>query len=285
MTTTTHHERMHPTVVAFLRHLADIGRAPSTITTYRIALTRAGNELPSGLLALPEEIEAWLGTLNTASTRAVYGAALRSFYRWCLRRRWISENPTVDLEPVHRPRRLPRPCTLGEVRQLLGQASEPARLCILIAAYAGARCVEVARLQRDHVTEESTRLHGKGDKERLVPTHAGLWAAVRDRPPGPLVQQNAHAISELVAVECDRVGMPEVTMHRLRHTAGTIWMQATGDLRVVQELLGHASVATTQVYTAVANEAMRRAVCAMPDLTASGAASTGDGPDPGAGRP
>lgn len=262
-------------VQAYLAHLAAIGRPATTIGTYRCALRLAGRELAAGLLSYDYEIETWLAT-RTIPTRAVYRAALRSFYTWALKRKLVSENPAAELEPVHRLQRQPRPVPLDRVQRILAEAREPVRLWVVVGLYAGARCCEIARLAREDVDEQTVILHGKGDRERIVPTHPELWSAVRDLPPGLVAEgRSAHYISWRAAAEMDHIGLPDVTMHRLRHTAGTAWQRATRDIRVTQELLGHASPATTAVYAAASNEDMRTAVLSMPALTAEAATAVG----------
>lgn len=260
---------------AYVAHLSTLGHPDTTTQTYRAALNRAARELPAGLCAVPDELLAWLATLRSASARQTYRAALRGFYDWAINRGGLQgANPAAGLPTVRRKRGLPRPCTLDELATILDRARQPVRLWAMLAAYAGTRCCEIARLRREDVTETMTWLHGKGDKQRQVPTHPAVWAAVAGLPPGLLAGgRNAHCVSHRGAAEFDRIGLPEVTLHRLRHLAGTLWQAATGDVRVTQELLGHASVATTMVYTAVSNTQMRAAVLAVPTLSASAAAA------------
>ena len=162
---------------------------------------------------------------------------------------------------------------------------------MLIAAYTGARCCEFARLRREDITPDWVHIHGKGDKPRQVPTHRDLLVAA-DRLPDGLIcgGLNRRQVSREIARECDMIaqaqGRPElgtVTAHRLRHTAATVWQRTIRDPRVVQELLGHADLATLQVYTGVDEQRMRQAVAGMPTLTGevTGSASP---PGPAAGR-
>lgn len=242
----------------------------TTVRTYATALRNAHRELPHGLPCadLPE-IQAWLFARGwKPATRATYQGAIRGFFAWCGRAGHLDKNTAADLPRVKRGRRLPRPTTDEETRRILTEAAEPVRLWSLIAAYAGARCVEISRLDRVDITEQTTRLHGKGDRERLVPTHPALWAAVRDLPPGLLAGgRSAHYISQACRLEYANLGLsgpPPVTAHRLRHWAGTTWLTACDNLRAVQELMGHASPATTAGYTLAAPAVMRAAVAAAP---------------------
>jgi integrase/recombinase XerC len=278
MSTTGKTHPMHP-MHLYLRHLTDIGHPATTVDTYAVALRRAAAELPAGLRAYDHELEHWLGGCGAPSTRNVYRAALQGFYRWAVRQEHIDQDPAAGLAPVRLRRGVPRPASLAELGSILEHTVDPVRLWAVLAAYAGARCIEIARLDRRDVTEQTVRLHGKGDRERLVPTHPQLWAAVCGLPGGLIAGgRTRRQVSSRAAAAFDHIGLPDVTMHRLRHLAGTLWQQATGDIRVTQELLGHASVATTMVYTAVSDEAMRRAVLAMPAVTGAAAESSADDP-------
>lgn len=283
---TMRQDRVMQPADAYLAHLTAIGHPKTTIDTYRCALRRASIELPAGLLSVHDEIEQWLATRRASSTRNVYRAALRGFYEYALRRGMISENPAADLAPIKRRTGLPRPVPLDQLAHILENAAEPERLWYTVAAYAGARCCEIARLDRADVDEHTIYLHGKGDRERLVPTHPMVWAAVRDLPQGPLAGgRNAAAVSSRGNRRLDRLGLPAVTMHRLRHTAGTLWQAAVGDTRVTQQLLGHASLQTVQIYTAVSDTSMRAAVLAMPSITVGAATAADAGSEPGAAAP
>lgn len=278
MITTSEDHAMHiPTkdlaeVEAFLAHLRTNGYPATTIATYASPLRRAAVELPHGLMAEPEEIQAWLGRPGLArNTRASYQRALRSFYRWAIGTgRLIGANPMDGVPVISTRRGLPRPVPPDQLQILLTKARQPYRLWALIAAYAGLRCVEVARLERDDITEQAIYVLGKGDKPGVVPTHPELWEATRALPRGLICEgATPKRVSANINRQCDRLGLADVTAHRLRHTAGTIWQRATGDVRVTQQLLRHASPTTTAVYTAVSDEAMRAAVMAMPTLNGS----------------
>lgn len=260
---------------AFLRHLTVTGRSPGTVSTYSYGLRAAAAAMPAGLAgAYPEEIEEWLAGYSNPSTRSTYYSALSSFYTWCVRKRRLKTNPAAEIEPPRRPRRLPRPVVHEQLQTILSQARQPIRLWSLIAAYAGARCIEISRLGRDDITETVTYLYGKGDKPRAVPTHPEVWRATRDLPPGPVAPHSAHYISERCSEEYRRLGLRGVTAHRLRHWSATWALVASGgNLRAVQEFLGHSSPAITQLYTAVSDSAMRSAVVGLPTFETATAAS------------
>jgi integrase/recombinase XerC len=250
---------------AWLTHLELAGHPATTVATYRSVLTRAARELPHGLCAEPPEIVAWLGAHRAANTRAGYATALRAFYRWCLAGGRITVDPTAGL-PVPRQRRgVPRPVTDAELAALLGRARQPVATWCTLAAYAGLRCCEVSRLAAADITEQVVYVLGKGDKPRAVPTHPLVWAAAVALPPGPVAGGRTPAtVSHRIAGEARRLGLAGVTAHRLRHHFATRTLEAGGNLRVTQELLGHSSPATTAVYTQVSDVAMRAAVLGLP---------------------
>jgi site-specific recombinase XerD len=260
---------------AFLAHLRPEVSA-KTYRLYRGVLNNAHRDLRNGVvIACEDELREWLwGRELAPKSRNVYTTALRRFHTW-LRIRGLSDyNPTEMLPMPRLPRRLPRPVPLDQLHIVLTRTRYPERLWCTIAAYTGARCVEIARLDRSDITERSTRLYGKGSKERTVPTHPTLWAAVRGLPPGPVASivsaDPATSVSHRIAAQCRRVGpdwSPRVTAHRLRHTFATEVLRRTRDLRLVQELLGHESPADTAIYTQVTPEWMDRAVADLPDWT------------------
>lgn len=155
-------------VQSYLDHLTRIGHPKTTVDTYRCVLRGAARALPYGLgRALGEEIETWLAGYGR-STQITYGAALRGFYRYHQRTgNLLGDDPTADLPRVKRPRRRPRPVEHDQLARILQHARAPVWVWALIAAYQGARCVEIARLDRADFTEAVTYLHGKGDAERL----------------------------------------------------------------------------------------------------------------------
>lgn len=250
--------------------------AARTYEKYSLILARAQRQMPHGVVAPSEtEIRTWLwGQDCGPAYRAQQDCAIRHLHRW-LRRRGISSiDPTEFLSRPKQQRGIPRNVPADQVARILTRAREPVRTWCTIAYYAGARDCEIAGLDRADITEQATRLPGKGGKERMVPTHPALWRKVEPLPAGPVAQLNAkdraNAIGRRISRECDRIGLPDVTAHRLRHTIATDLLDATGDLRLVQDFLGHASPATTAIYTRVSSARMSAAVIALPDLVTSG---------------
>jgi site-specific recombinase XerD len=249
-------------------YLADLVHtaAAGTVATYTTALRMAHRHLPAGVVvATTAELRAWLTSRDWApATRSTYRAALRSLHRWLIDRDYSDYDPSARLPRVKIPYRLPHPTSDEETRQLLA-SPEPVGRWALIAAYTGARCVEISRLRRADVSQESVRLDGKGDRERLVPCHPLVWAELRDLE-GPLADGcTPKMVSDRGRHRCRRLHITG-GLHRLRAWYATTLLARGANLRTVQELLGHASPTTTQVYTLVPAAALTAAVNGLPDL-------------------
>lgn len=229
------------------------------------------------------------GAPLAASSTARVVAAVHGWHRFCVLEAWADADPSAAVRPPAQPRRLPRAMSVDDVGRLLdaaGQGEGPVPLrdrALLELLYStGARISEVVGLDvddldldRDHA---SARLLGKGGKERVVPVGSFARDAVeaylvRARPAlaaggrgtpavflntrgARLSRQTAWAVLRQAA---RRAGLPadEISPHTLRHSFATHLLAGGADVRVVQELLGHASVTTTQIYTHVTPDSLR----------------------------
>lgn len=248
----------------FLDHLATV-RSPRTVRTYGKALWAAHRELPAGVpTAVDYEIAAWLDRYESANTRRTYLSAFRKFAEWAVQYDKISSNEAVKVARASLPESLPDPCEDQELAAILAGAREPYRTWSLIAAYCGARCIEVSRLLREHVTSERTELLGKRDKLRRVPTHELVWAAVRELPTGPVADgRDETYISHRLRAEYLRLGV-DVKPHQLRHWYGTTLVANGAGIEEVKELMGHSRLTTTLGYVRVASPRLRAAVSRLP---------------------
>ncbi len=219
-----------------------------------------------------------------ATSLARLQSAVRGWHRFLEWEGIEAENPATGLRPPKTPQRLPKALTIDQVERLLAapSAEDPIGIrdrALLELLYAtGARVSEAVGLDVDDVTQgELLRLRGKGDKERIVPLGSYARAAIdayltRVRPllaakgrasaklflgarGAPLSRQSAWLIIRAAAEGAQITA--EVSPHTLRHSFATHLLQGGADVRVVQELLGHASVATTQIYTHVSVDALR----------------------------
>jgi integrase/recombinase XerD len=250
----------------------------------------------SGLAEVAEEhVAGFLAVLRAGSTehpplsatsagRAV--VAVRGLHRFALREGWTPGDPSAQVRPPTPARRLPKAISVEEVTRLLA-AAEAGEVPLALRDHAllellygtGARISEVVGLAVDDLDRVAglVRLDGKGGKQRIVPV--GSYAAkavsdylVRARPElaakgrgtpalflnargGPLSRQSAWSVLRAVAA---RAGLTmELSPHTLRHSFATHLLEGGADVRVVQELLGHASVTTTQIYTLVTVDQLR----------------------------
>jgi integrase/recombinase XerD len=239
----------------------DVHRA--TVTLYLLGLRRRG---------------------LAGSTVARRLAALRSWTRYLLREGVIEDDPTLDVAAAHRPRRLPGVLTVEEVERLLAQprGDGPAALrdrAILELLYAaGLRVGELVALDVGdvHLDVEYVRCVGKGAKERIVPIGAAAVRALQrylaharpvlarrrvtaalflNRRGGRLSRQSVWG---LLRASARSAGIRKpVGPHTLRHSFATHLLDGGADLRAVQEMLGHASVTTTQIYTHLTRSRLR----------------------------
>lgn len=241
----------------------------------------------------PVEVTQFVRELSASQARssvARHVVSVRTFHQFCAEEGLAEANPAVDVPPPKLEQRLPKALTVDEVTRILDapDRTEPAGLrdaALLELLYGtGARVSEVCGLDVDDITTALTepdagiRLFGKGGKERVVPL--GSYAAkavsdylVRGRPTfaeaarkhtpalllnqrgARLSRQSAWAVIQRAAEQAKVTA--DVSPHSLRHSFATHLLDGGADLRVVQELLGHSSVATTQIYTLVTIEHLR----------------------------
>ncbi|QNE17863.1 site-specific tyrosine recombinase XerD [Kribbella qitaiheensis] len=225
----------------------------------------------------------------TASSAGRTVVAVRGFHKFCLREGLTAVDPAAAVKPPTPPQRLPKALSVDEISRILtaaaGAEAEPAVLATRDAALleflygTGARISEAVGLDVDEVDLETgtVLLRGKGSKERVVPVGSYARVAlsayqVRGRPDlvgrgrgshalflnargGRLSRQSAWTVLRRAA---ERAGIAkEISPHTLRHSFATHLLDGGADVRVVQELLGHASVTTTQVYTLVTVDKLR----------------------------
>lgn len=202
------------------------------------------------------------------TTRHSIRASLRVFYGWAHATGRMMTNPAHLLPTFSPPLGQPRPAPASALASGRATGDPRVRLMVELAATVGMRCGEIAQAHTSDLRETldgwSLLIHGKGSKLRTVPLNPGLAVTLRALPRGYLFpgRIDGHLspsyVSKLVSG-----ALPDAwTAHTLRHRFASASYSADRDIRAVQLLLGHASVATTQVYTAVPDDALRRAVAA-----------------------
>lgn len=279
----------------YLRHLTlERGLSKNTLSAYRNDLTKyfeylAGlNKEPAS--ATSRDIEGFsqhLLSSHSASSRARLMASLRGYHKYLVFEGVRLDDPTKPLRSPKLQLRLPKALSQEQVLRLI-ESSGPApddetsdylrlrnRAILELMYSTGARVSEIVNLDLDEVDDSGLmRVRGKGSKERLVPVGSFAKAAldaylVRSRPllatkgtsrslflnqlGGRLSRQSIWEIIQRAAKPLEI----EVSPHSLRHSFATHLLEGGADVRVVQELLGHASVTTTQIYTMVTIDTLR----------------------------
>lgn len=255
------------------RHCARLrqrGLSDNTINKRRELLARVDRDLPMGLeCATVEELSNWLARPGwSRETRANYYGHVAGFFAWATDDNdpHLDWNPALSLTRPRVPKGVPKPVTDDELVEALRTGGDWT-VAILLAAYAGLRCCELASLARRDVNAATITVTGKGDKTRVIPTAAIVWDAVSGMT-GKLIPGTAAQVSVRARDHFDRVGLPDLTLHRFRHWFATTMLQAGADLKTVSELLGHASPATTARYCQISDRQRATAVATLPVLMA-----------------
>lgn len=198
-----------------------------------------------------------------AEARKSARSTLAAFYSWAFRMGRIDRDLSVHLPRVRTGTGSPRPVPRPVADAALDHLDERERLMLMLALYAGLRCCEIARLRWDDIDGGRIRVNGKGSRIRLVPIHPALEPLLVGGEgwmfPGPHGHLSAAHVSKLLS----RALAGRWTGHTLRHAFATSALAASGDLRAVQMLLGHASPSTTARYTAVADDRLAQVVAAI----------------------
>jgi site-specific recombinase XerD len=218
------------------------------------------------LTATTEDVIAWLENPGwKPNTRQAARASLRSFYRWATETDLVAKDPTTKTRPVKVPPRAIKEAPQEALLTALERVGERDRLAIMLAAYAGLRRAEIAGLHADNIGDRMLTVTGKGSKTRRVPIHPLLEAPLRQvKERGGYVFPGADGWGPVGADAMGRRiarALPDQwSAHSLRHYyAGNVY-RASHDIRAVQQLLGHASIATTQIYTHIDDDELHRAV-------------------------
>jgi integrase/recombinase XerD len=257
----------------YARYLAEVGITDPTEV--------AAEDLEAFLVWLRDQRSA-TGQPYASSSRARAVVAVRGFHRFLLHDQLSDRDPAASLPTPRTARSLPKALSLSEVERLLAApvGDTPLRLrdrAMLELLYgAGLRISELVGLDVDDLDrrEQLVAVRGKGDRDRLVPYGEPAAEAVdawlvrgrpRLHPRVPAVFLNARGgrltrqgAWKLITGHAERVGLGErVSPHTLRHSFATHLLDGGADVRAVQELLGHASVTTTQIYTLVSRAALQ----------------------------
>lgn len=227
-------------------------------------------------------LEVWFAHQNqwAQETRRGYRTSATKFFGWAHAAGHIPIDPSTKLPPVKPGLPTPNPAPDRIWKEALIAADARTTVMLHLACGAGLRRAEVAQVHSDDLREGFSGyqllVHGKGAKDRLIPISDEIAAMVLAGPGGHTPghgdrgflfpgADGGHLSARWVGKLC-AAAMPGVwTMHKLRHRFSTRAYQRTRNLRALQQLLGHASVATTQIYTAVDDDEMRETMLAASD--------------------
>ncbi|HXV69353.1 MAG TPA: site-specific tyrosine recombinase XerD [Nitrospira sp.] len=279
----------------YLRQLrVEGGLATNTLESYRRDLTTWQQYLAQHRLCMahaipPQVVVAFLAWLRqkplAPSSIARMVSAMRGWFRFLTREGIVAENPLRNLATARRPARLPKTLTTQEVTSLLDLPARPTpedcrdRAMLEVLYASGLRVSELVGLAVSQVDLHvgCLRVMGKGAKERLVPMGQAARDALaeyavharpmllRGRPSRALfVSRRGGALSrqacwKLLRQRARRAGiMKPISPHMLRHSFATHLLEGGADLRVVQAMLGHADIATTQIYTHIERRRLKQ---------------------------
>ena len=261
---------------------AEKGRSRNTLDAYKSDLIATQDAIGDLLNATSDDIQNYLSGLNEKPSSITRRAScLRTFYKFLMLEKIIKTNPTANLELPKRGRALPKYLSPEEIELLISSAGDiktSVRLrCMLELLYAsGLRVSELCELPMSANLGDRLLIHGKGAKERLVPMHEGAqsalhkWIELRGDTDSkyvfPTYSKTGHITRDgffkilkkcavLAGIDPNRV-----SPHVLRHSFASHLLAGGANLRVIQTMLGHEDISTTQIYTHVLPEKLRETV-------------------------
>jgi integrase/recombinase XerD len=261
---------------------AEKGRGKNTLSAYTSDLKHAQEQIGDLLNATSDDIQNYLSNMDEKpSSIARKASALRTFYKFLMLEKIITKNPTMNLELPKRGRALPKYLSPKEIELLISSAGDiktSVRLrCMLELLYAsGLRVSELCELPLSANLGDKLLIHGKGAKERLVPMHEAAqealhkWLDIRgdidskyvfptNSKTGHITRDGFFKILKKCAVLAG-IDPHRVSPHVLRHSFASHLLAGGANLRVIQTMLGHEDISTTQIYTHVLPEKLRDTV-------------------------
>lgn len=224
-----------------------------------------------------DELIDYLAQLRSSATRQTYFGALRAWHFWLIEQGYSLSNPMARLRRPRCPKRRPRPVATPHLQRLLASGIRGrTRTAVLLCSYQGLRVHEAAKIRGEDVDllGGTLRVIGKGGVDEQVPLHPliaaearryprlGYWFPSHTRPGHPIRRES---LSAVISRAMQRAGVPG-TAHSLRHWYGTELVRGGVNVRVVQTLMRHASLATTALYTLVDADQQRLGLLALPSL-------------------
>jgi integrase/recombinase XerD len=252
---------MHPLLEEWSDWMRAANAADATIRTRTINIEllckHAGTDDPVSLTT--RQIIRWLSDCKAKWTRCTYATSARVWHQWLVDRGYRQDNPTDGMPVPPEPKSTPRPAPSEAIRTVLPTAGRRARAYITLGTFLGLRVHEIAKVSGEEFAEGWYFVRGKGDVAAALPTHElveqlrigypnqGFWfPGVEDGHVHP------DAVSKAIAGAFRKCGY-RITAHQLRHWYGTHAQRVGKDARVTQQLMRHADLKSSQIYTEVAD--------------------------------
>lgn len=280
---------MYQIIGEYLEYLElEKGLSQNTIDAYRRDLSDFAQGIDNIQAITRMTINTYVRSLrerNLAPTSVIRKvASLRGFFKWATSSGIIEQNPTATLEQPKTPQRLPKVISIKEIEEMLHNNLTPLEHVIMELLYScGLRVSELVNLKINDIDLASkyVRCFGKGSKERIIPIGEQAKKIVKEYLPtrdllikkfnlntkNLLIRENGHFVNRQDVYNFihaqGKLIHKNISPHTLRHSFATHLLENGADLRVVQELLGHSDVSTTQLYTHISKKRLKEVYFAI----------------------
>lgn len=220
------------------------------------------------------DLMAWLtkGVGPSAWTKRSAKNTLSVFYQWAESTRHIVVNPASRLPTMRAPYGVPNPCPDDAVLRALDRSTRRIDvLMLMLGEYQALRAGEIAQLHTADIQGDQIRIHGKGNKVRVIPLHPLVRDLVTYFPTGYFFPSDKNALGHMLPASVGRrirwlLGdQRKLNAHSLRHKFGVEALELTPDLMALRDIMGHSSVATTEIYTRASTTRLRTMVTSLPE--------------------
>lgn len=263
-----------PELTAWMEWQRAQGHSDNTVTARIRRIELFAETVGDPVTATTDDVITYMASLPAKlgrSTRATYYSHIRAWFAWLVKTERRDDDPTLRVPSPKAAARKPRPLTEKQFALVLStRMHKRTRMMVLLAAFQGLRVHEIAKIRGEDIDYVGMQLRviGKGGTDRTLPLHPIVAEFAADFPRRgwwfPAQGNDGHihgrSVSDIVGDVLRRAGVPTGSAHRLRHTYATRLVQAGENLRVVQELLRHASLQTTQIYTGVTFDQQKAAI-------------------------
>lgn len=237
-------------ITSYVNHQAVRGFSPATLRRRRFTLDQFAKIHTDVAAVTPDDVEDFLARWTSPASRYAIRSDLNQFYKWACRRGHTDRNPVADVDSPRVPTRAATPLASGDLRRVLEVANRDQVVAVMLGAYAGLRCAEIAALDCADVHRDRGVLvvrNGKGAKDDVVPLAPELARVLPLR--GPAVRYKTGVdVGRAIRRAYARAGV-RARPHDTRHSFGTaIAQRSGGNMVLVAKLMRHASYQTSQRY-------------------------------------